>query len=161
MTSLFAFGESIQSFEANFIQTITDEEKKTLTYKGKMHSQRPDLVLWHYTEPINKKIYITKTKAIIVEPELEQAIIKRLQGEIDFFGILTSAEAVDDTHYQASYKEITFILTEENGVIKSLSYTDQLENDVLITFSDQKQNRPMKESLFIPKIPKDFDIIKN
>jgi len=161
MTSLFAFGESIQSFEADFVQTITDEEKKTLTYKGKMHSKRPDLVLWHYTEPINKKIYITKIKAIIVEPELEQAIIKRLQGEIDFFGILASAKAVDDTHYQATYKEIEFTLKEDHGVIESLSYTDQLENKVLITFTAQKQNRPLDESLFVPKIPKDFDIIKN
>lgn len=160
ISSLFAFGDSIQSFQANFIQKITDEENKVLTYKGTIHSKRPSYVLWHYTEPINKKIYINNKRAVIVEPELEQAIIKQLQGEIDFFGILASAEAVDMTHYKASYKGIDFILNEVNGVIESLSYTDQLENKVLITFSKQKQNRPLEDELFTPKVPKDFDIIQ-
>lgn len=160
ISSLFAFGDSIQSFQANFIQKITDEENKVLTYEGTIHSKRPNYVLWHYTEPINKKIYINNKRAVIVEPELEQAIIKQLQGEIDFFGILASAESVDMTHYKASYKGIDFILNEVNGVIESLSYTDQLENKVLIIFSQQKQNRPLEDELFTPKVPKDFDIIK-
>jgi len=161
ISSLFAFGESIQSFEADFVQTITDEQKKILTYKGTIHSKRPDLVLWHYKSPINKKIYLTKKRAVIVEPDLEQAIIKRLQGEIDFFGILASAQRVDSSHYKAEYKDIKFILREESGIITSLSYTDQLENKVLITFSAQKQNHPIEEYLFMPKVPKDFDIIKD
>ena len=161
ISCVFAFGENIQSFEAEFVQTIVDEEKKTLVYKGEMHSKRPDMVLWNYKDPINKKIYLTKTRAVIIEPELEQAIIKKLQGEIDFFGILASAEAVDGTHYKAYYRGIEFILQEENGIIQSLSYTDQLENKVLITFSAQKQNRPMEDSFFRPSIPVDFDVIRD
>lgn len=159
--SLFAFGENIESFQAKFVQTIVDEENKTLVYKGEMYSKRPDMVLWHYMEPINKKIYLTKKRAVVVEPELEQAIIKKLQGEIDFFGILTSAKAVGGTHYKATYKKIVFTLTEVNGVIESLSYTDELENKVRITFSDQRQNRPMEDTFFRPKIPKGFDIIQD
>jgi len=159
-SSLFAFGESIQSFQADFVQTITDEENKVLSYKGKIHSKRPNLVLWHYAEPINKKIYINKKRAVIIEPELEQAIIKQLKGEIDFFGILASAVSVDMTHFKANYKGIDFILQESNGVIESISYTDQLENKVLITFSSQKQNRPIEDLFFKPKVPKDFDIIR-
>lgn len=161
ISTLFAFGESMQSFEADFMQTITDEENKVLTYKGKIHSKRPDLVLWNYMDPINKKIYLSKVRAVIVEPDLEQAIVKKLQGEIDFFGILASAKAVDNTHFKARYKEIEFILQEEDGIIQSLSYTDKLENKVLITFSKQKQNRPLEETLFIPKIPEDYDIVRN
>ncbi len=160
LTSLFAFGDNLQSFQADFIQKITDEEKKVLTYTGTITSKRPNLVLWHYTDPVNKKIYVNEKRAVIVEPELEQAIIKRLQGEIDFFGILASAVYVDSTHYKASYKGIDFLLQEVNGVIESLSYTDQLENKVLITFSKQKQNRPLEDSVFIPKVPKHFDIIR-
>jgi len=160
ISSLFAFGDSIQSFQADFVQKITDEENKVLTYTGTIQSKRPNLVLWHYTDPINKKIYINDKQAVIVEPELEQAIIKQLQGEIDFFGILASAVLVDMTHYKASYKGIDFLLKEVNGVIESLSYTDQLENKVLITFSKQRQNRPLDDALFTPKVPKDFDIIQ-
>jgi len=158
--SLFAFGENIQSFEADFVQTITDEESKVLQYKGTMHSKRPALVLWNYTSPINKKIYINKKRAIIVEAELEQAIIKHLRGEIDFFEILAKAKMLDETHYIAYYKDLEFTLEEENGVIISLAYTDQLENKVIIAFTNQKQNRPIEDKFFIPKVPKDFDIIR-
>ncbi len=160
LSSLFAFGDTIQSFQADFIQKITDEENKVLTYKGTIHSKRPNFVLWHYTEPVNKKIYINKKRAVVVEPELEQAIIKQLQGEIDFFGILRSAIPVGMSHFKASYKGIDFILKEENGIIQSLSYIDQLENKVLITFSKQKQNRQLEDDIFTPKVPRDFDIIQ-
>lgn len=160
MSSLFAFGENIQNFEADFVQTITDEEEKTLVYKGTMYAKRPNSVLWRYNDPINKKIYISSKFAVIVEPELEQAIIKKLEGEIDFFGILASAQSTDKNHYKAVYKDITFILKETDGVIEALSYTDPLENKVQIRFSHQKQNRPMEQSLFTPKIPKEFDIIQ-
>ena len=159
-TLLLAFGENIQSFEADFSQKITDEENKVLTYTGSMRSKRPDMVLWSYREPINKKIYVTQWRAVIVEPELEQAMIKRLEGEIDFFGIIASAEAVDETHYKASYKGITFVLTQENGIILSLAYTDQLENKVIITFTNQKQNRPIEDNVFTPKVPVDYDVIR-
>lgn len=159
-SALLAFGESIQSFEADFTQKITDEENKVLSYTGSMRSKRPDMVLWSYEKPINKKIYVTKKRAVIVEPELEQAIIKKLEGEIDFFGILASAKAVDQMHYKATYKGITFVLTEDNGVITSLAYTDQLENKVVIEFSNQKQNRPIEDRVFRPKVPVDYDIIK-
>jgi len=159
-SSLFAFGENIQSFEADFTQTITDEENKVLKYTGTMHSKRPSLVLWDYIDPIKKKIYVNKKRAVIVEVELEQAIIKHLRGEIDFFEILAKAKPTDENHYIAYYKDLEFTVEEQNGVIISLSYTDQLENKVLITFTNQRQNRPIEEAFFIPKVPKEFDIIR-
>jgi len=161
--SLFAFGENIQSFEADFTQTITDETGKVLTYKGRLHTKRPSFVLWNYTEPerISKKLYLNGTKAVLVQPLLEQATISHINDGMNFFEILTSAKSVDNTHYSARYKDIDFILQEENGVIISLSYQDELENDILITFSKQRQNRVIKDSLFVPKIPQDYDIIRN
>ena len=160
ITSLFAFGESIQSFEAEFKQTITD---KVLSYEGKMYTKRPSFVLWNYTKPERaaKKLYLSETRAVLVQPMLEQATITRISNEMNFFEILTSAKPVDQTHYKARYKDIDFILLEENGIIISLSYQDELENDILITFSKQRQNRPIEDSLFTPKIPKEYDIIRN
>lgn len=159
-SSLFAFGEKIQSFEADFVQVITDEENKTLKYKGKIYSQRPNQVMWHYTDPINKKIFIQDRRAVIIEPELEQAIIKRLQGELDFFTILTSAKTTDNTYYKTNYKDIDFTLKVVENKIESLMYVDQLENKVQITFSNQKQNSPIRADTFSPYIPLDYDVIK-
>lgn len=159
-SALFAFAQDIQSFEADFTQVITDEENKTLTYKGKIYAKRPNRVMWHYTDPVNKKIFIVDKRAVIIEPELEQAIIKRLQSELDFFTILSSAETTDNVHYKTNYKNIDFTLTVVEDKIASLMYVDQLENKVHITFSKQKQNSHITESVFSPYIPLDYDVIK-
>ncbi len=163
INSLFAFGESIHSFEADFKQTITDDTGKVLSYEGKMYTKRPNFVLWNYTKPerVAKMLYINKTRAVLVQPMLEQATITQISNEMNFFDILSSAKPVDQTHYKAKYKEMDFILEEDNGVIISLSYKDELENDILIIFSDQRQNRPLEDDIFIPKVPKEYDIIRN
>jgi len=163
ITSLFAFGENIQSFEADFQQTITDDTGKVLRYEGRMYTKRPSFVLWNYTKPerIAKMLYINKTHAVLVQPMLEQATITRISNEMNFFDILSSAKPVDQTHYKARYKEMDFILQEDNGVITSLSYKDELENDILIIFSKQRQNRFIEDNIFIPKVPKEYDIIRN
>ncbi|PHR55447.1 MAG: hypothetical protein COA44_10350 [Arcobacter sp.] len=162
ISSLFSFGENLQSFEADFVQTITDETGKVLTYKGKMHTKRPNFVLWDYTYPPRaaKKLYLNEERAVLVQPMLEQATITKVRSGMNFFKILTSAKRVDDTHFRARYHNIDFILKEENGVILSLSYEDELENKILIVFTKQRQNRFIEDSLFIPKVPKDYDIIR-
>jgi len=162
-SSAFSFGESIQSFEADFVQTITDETGKELIYKGSIHTKRPSLVLWNYTEPSRaaKKLYVNDTRAVLVQPMLEQATISPIREGMNFFDILSSAKAIDQTHYRTRFKNIEFTLLQENGVIISLSYQDELENDILIVFSKQKQNRPIEDKLFSPKVPEDYDIIKN
>jgi len=162
ISSLFAFGENLQSFEAHFVQTITDETGKVLTYKGKMQTKRPNFVLWDYTYPQRaaKKLYMNEKRAVLVQPMLEQATISKVRSGMNFFKILTSAKRVNDTHYEASYRNIDFTLKEENGVIISLSYQDELENNILIVFSKQRQNRPIEDSVFVPKVPKDYDIIR-
>jgi len=161
--SAFAFGENIQTFEADFEQNITDETGKVLTYKGKMHTKRPSFVLWNYTYPERaaKKLYMNKVRAVLVQPLLEQATVSQLNNDMNFFEILSSAKKIDQNHYKARYKNIDFILKEENGVILSLAYQDELENHILITFSKQRQNRPIEDDLFTPKVPKDYDIIQN
>jgi len=162
ISSAFSFGENLQSFEADFVQTITDETGKVLTYKGKMYTKRPSFVLWDYTYPQRaaKKLYLNETRAVLVQPMLEQATITEIRGGMNFFKILSSAKAVDDTHYLATYHKINFILKQENGVIISLSYEDELENKILIIFSKQRQNRFIEDNLFRPKVPQDYDIIR-
>jgi len=162
ITSVFGFGESLQSFEAHFVQTITDEEGKVLTYKGQLHTKRPNFVLWDYTYPVRaaKKLYMNEERAVLVQPMLEQATISKVRSGMNFFKILSSAKLVDNAYYKATYNKIDFILKEENGVILSLSYQDELENKILIVFSKQRQNRFIEDSLFTPKVPIDYDIIR-
>jgi len=160
ISSLLAFGENLNSFEADFKQTIVDEENKKLVYTGHIYATKPSSVLWVYQTPVEKNIFIKKREAIIIEPELEQVIIKNLRSEIDFFSIISKAKKVDATHYQSVYKNIEFTLEHKDELIVSLKYSDQLENHVTIEFSSQKQNHKIKKSTFMPVVPKGFDVIE-
>jgi len=68
--SAFASINEVTSFDADFIQNITDEKNKVLTYKGHITASKPQNAFWKYTTPIEKNVYITSFEVIIVEPEL-------------------------------------------------------------------------------------------
>lgn len=91
--SLYANLELLDSFEADFTQSVTDEKGKKLTYKGTLKAQRPNMALWSYTSPIQKSVYIKEGLVSIVEPELEQVLVRKIQNDFDFFTILSSQKS--------------------------------------------------------------------
>jgi outer membrane lipoprotein carrier protein len=46
-------------------------------------------------------------------------------------------------------------------MVESISYKDEFENQIEIVFKNQIQNESIEKDLFVPKIPKDFDVIKD
>ncbi|MEN8146279.1 MAG: LolA-like outer membrane lipoprotein chaperone [Campylobacterota bacterium] len=161
LSPLFAVSEKTETMKADFIQTITDDKKSTITYKGSMLAKRPSMALWHYTEPIEKTVYITASRVTIVEPELEQAIIKRLDNNIDILAILASAKKDGKNSYTAYYNNKEYHIAMQGNMIRSISYSDDFDNVVKIVFSAQQINKSIKKSRFKADIPSDFDIIKD
>ncbi len=159
--TLFAVGEDTDTMQAAFIQTITDDKNSTITYTGTMAAKRPDMSMWHYREPIEKSVYITTQSVTIVEPELEQAIVKKLHNSIDVLAILASAKKKSNNRYIAYYKEKEYLVVLDNKKIKEISYTDAFDNIVKITFSGQQINQHIDNDYFMPDIPDDFDIIQD
>ena len=94
-TLLFASLDKIDSFKADFIQTVTDDKAKTLTYKGKVIASKPQNALWNYTDPVTKDIYINHHSITVVEPEIEQVIIRKIESSFDFFRMIQKAKKVD------------------------------------------------------------------
>lgn len=158
---LFASLQELTSFEADFSQSITDEKEKILTYHGRITALKPQNARWSYIKPIKKDVFINDFKVTIVEPEIEQVIIKRIESNFDFFKIISSAKKIDQNTYVAFYRETKFTIVKKNSLIESISYLDEFENSVKITFENQKQNHTIDESIFIPKYPMEFDIIKD
>ena len=158
---LFAISEQTVTMKADFIQTITDDKDSTITYKGTMLAKRPSMALWHYKEPIEKTVYITARSVTIVEPELEQAIVKRLDNSIDILAILASAKKDGKNSYTAYYSNKEYHITMQSDMIRSISYSDDFDNVVKIVFSAQQINKSIKDSRFIADIPADFDIIRD
>jgi outer membrane lipoprotein carrier protein len=158
---LFASLEQITSFEADFTQSITDEKEKVLIYHGSIIALKPQNAKWSYTKPVHKDVYINNFKVTIVEPEIEQVIVRRLESNFDFFKIISNAKKIDENVYVAYYRDSKFSIVKNGNLIESISYLDEFENKVKITFENQKQNHDIDKSLFIPKYPLEFDIIKD
>lgn len=158
---LLAISEKTDTMKADFVQTITDDKDSTITYSGNMLAKRPNMALWHYKEPIEKSVYITAESVTIVEPELEQAIVKRLGNSIDILAILASAKKDAKNSYSVLYDNKEYHVTMQDNMIKAISYTDAFDNLVKIVFSAQKINKSIDNSRFKADIPVDFDIIKD
>ena len=159
--SAFASINNITSFDADFIQKITDDKNKVLTYNGHVLASKPQNALWRYTSPIEKDVYITRFEVTIVEPEIEQVIIRKVSNNFDFFKMIVNAKKVKKDIYKANYNETMFTIFIKDGLIVSISYLDSFENIVKITFSNQKQNINIDKELYRAKFPLDYDIIRD
>jgi len=160
-TQIFASFNNINSFEADFAQSITDDKNKVLTYSGHIVASKPQNAMWSYTKPVKKDIYINRFNVTIVEPEIEQVIIRKIESNFDFFNMISNAKKIEENRYIANYKESQFMITTQNSLIKSISYIDEFDNRVKIVFENQKQNENIDIKLFSPKIPRDFDVIRD
>ena len=161
---LFSFSyanfDKLSSFEADFNQTITDEKGKSLSYSGHLIASKPQNAFWKYTRPVTKQIYIDSSKIIIIEPDLEQAIVKRINSNFNLFEIIKNAQKIDKNRFKARFEDSIFIIKTDKSFIKSLSYKDKFDNDVIIIFSKEKINKRYKKDIFMPQIPEDYDIIR-
>ena len=160
-TTLFSSIIEINSFEADFKQSITDDKNKVLTYKGHVSAIKPQTARWSYKTPVNKDVFINKYEVTIVEPEIEQVIIKRLESNFSFFNMIKNAKKIKKDTYEAFYKSSKFIITMKDDSIESISYIDEFENDVKIVFKNQLTNKDIDKNTFIPKFSLDFDVIRN
>ena len=82
----------MNSYEADFRQVVTNDKGNILEYSGHIKIMKPQYALWEYLQPSTKLIYINKNMATIIEPDLEQVIVKKLHNSIDFFKILKNAK---------------------------------------------------------------------
>lgn len=151
----------MDSFEADFNQVITDDKGKKLSYSGSIVASKPQYALWSYKNPIEKDVYITADRVTVIEPNIEQAIIRRIASDFDFFNMMQKAKKITDKKYIATLNSSKYTILLEDSMIKSISYLDEFENKVNISFSKQKKNHKVSQDIFIVKIPLEYDIIRD
>ncbi len=152
--------ENIDSFEANFEQSIINSSNQEIKYNGKVFIKDSSKILWKYETPIIKNVYIIKDFAIIDEPELEQAIFTSLNKEINILNLIKTAKQIKSNVYLTKMYDVEYTINIKNKKIDSIVYQDELENKVRIKFSDAIQNHNIADALFIFKAPKGYDIIR-
>ena len=161
VSQAFASLEQINSFEADFTQSITDEKDKVLIYSGHIIASKPQNAKWNYTKPVQKDVYINRFEVTIVEPEIEQVIIKRVESKFDFFNMIANAKKIKKDTYIANFQDSKFTIVQNGNLIKSISYIDEFENRVKIVFTNQKQNHTIDSKVFTPKFPLYYDVIRD
>lgn len=160
-TNLFASLDNINSFKADFTQSITDEKRKTITYYGDVLASKPQNAKWSYIKPVKKIVYMDSYEVTIVEPEIEQVLIRRLDANFDFFKMIANAKKISEGVFVAEHKNTKFTITKKGSLIESISYIDEFENRVKIVFKNQKQNEKIDLKFFTPSYPLSFDIVRD
>ncbi|NWF66012.1 MAG: outer-membrane lipoprotein carrier protein LolA [Campylobacterales bacterium] len=151
--------EYIESFEAKFIQKIVSNKNK-IEYIGEMMAKKPSFVKWVYNSPVVKTVCIDKKELLIIEYDLEQAIITKMDDAIDFLSILKSAKKADNNLFKANYEGVEYsIFLTEKSKIEKITYTDKNENQVEIKLTDSKINQKLDSEALKCSIPSEFDII--
>ena len=164
MVSTFSFAaddvKKLESFKANFSQTIKSSSKTAIEYKGQVFIKNSGKILWKYKTPIQKNVYINNNIAIVDEPELEQAVFTQLESEINIIKLLNNSEKIDDNSYKSSIEGIDYIIKVIDEKIESISFKDKLDNDVEILFTNVVQNQTIYDDIFKFSPPANYDIIR-
>lgn len=159
--TLFASPKDLNSFNSKFIQTIIDDNNKKIVYSGELWASKPQNALWAYQKPIQKSVYVNGSKATVIEPQIEQVTIRKLDDEIDFLQIIQKAKKVENDRYTATVKGQSYTVLFKNDLLSAITYTDSYDNKVSIQFTNPVQNKSIEASRFKPLIPESFDIIKD
>ncbi len=152
--------KDIKSYQAEFTQSIINNSGKEILYKGNIYINQPSNVLWSYNDPIEKDVYILSSKVVIIEPDLEQAIVSTMQEEINILDLLKNPIKISKNKYEATLYDNEYLLTIINNILVQINYIDEIENKVTIYFKNIKQNKIMSNDIFKYKIPLDYDVIK-
>jgi len=159
--SLFANSfTTIKDFRANFTQSIEASKNKNIVYKGEIFLKRPQNILWKYSNPIKKSVYIKSSSVLVVEPDLEQVLISTFNKKMNFIKIFDNAKRIKKNTYKAFVNKTIYIIKLKNSVPSEIKYTDKLDNKVKISFINVRKNIHIPSSTFVYKIPKDYDIIR-
>lgn len=150
---------NFNSLDAAFTQHITDDHNKTITYEGHLWAQKPQNALWHYRKPVEKMVYIVDNRVTVIEPDLEQVLIKTIGADLDIFSIWRKATEVKPDEYLATFQGRQYRVKLEGDLLASISYRDDFDNKVLIDFTDVNQTGPIAVSRFVPEVPEDYDVI--
>jgi len=152
--------DKIKTFQANFTQTVTNESNKTISYEGKVFIKNNNRVLWKYITPIEKNVFLLNDIVIIDEPELEQVIYTKLKEELNILKILKDSKKLSKNTYESFFYNRKYEIIVDNNKIKKVSYKDELDNSIVISFSNVVQNSNIPKDLFRFIPPSYYDIIK-
>lgn len=181
-TNLATLLNSIQTMQANFVQTVYDNRNKPILKSfGRMSMERPGKFRWEVTKPIPQLIIANEAKLWIYDPDLQQVTIRSLKksaGEAPAL-LLSHVNAAIEKDYaitqlkqnnaagqwfslkpkQADSMFQTIKMNFINGQIKEMDLIDHLGHATRIIFNHTQANIKLSPSLFTFKASAKTDVI--
>jgi len=152
--------KTITSYQASFSQSIINNSGKEIKYEGEIFVQNPSNIFWKYNNPIQKNVYIINSNVTIIEPELEQAIISKLDKEFNILKLLKEAKKISKNIYISNIYNNKYTLFIDDNKLQSIRYKDNIDNKITISFNNIKQNKKLPKNIFDFNIPLEYDIIR-
>ncbi len=157
--SAFVKAATIDTLSGNFIQTLLSPEADTVTYKGYLYIDSNERALWVYETPSEKKIFISNEFVTVVEPPLEQAIITKLDSTYKISSLLK--ETLENGETSITHSGVLYTVSFKDSKPTTISYADEMENQVTILLENVIINEQIDNNLFIPQIPSHYDTIRH
>ncbi|EAL3922201.1 LolA-like outer membrane lipoprotein chaperone [Campylobacter upsaliensis] len=155
---VFAYDLNYENYTSKFTQSVSSKNSQ-FDYKGHFVLEK-DRAFWSYESPSKKEIYINKNEIVIVEHDLEQVSFARLEKIPNLNAIFKQAKEITPNKLKANYENVDYFITLFNDEVKSIQYTDEFENKVLITLHKPQKNTKINSQIFKPKFPQNYDILR-
>lgn len=177
---LDAFIQDVETFQANFEQTLYGSDAQTLnTSRGSIKLKRPGRFIWLYTEPEEQLIMADGERLWMYDKDLEQVTVNTLGDRIagtplallmrsgpleDAFDIQELGESDGINWLELTPKmdssdfELIFIGMNEAG-LAAMELRDNFGQATQIVFSDFKTDIPLDDDLFVFVVPEGVDVI--
>jgi len=166
--------ESIKDMKGNFIQKSSIKDlKRTDTYKGKLFIKQPMKMKWSYDGTVNQEVFINGDEIIIYQKNEKQAFRGTFDTDtygrapialLSGFGKIQEEFSISGKNGMlllkpkkqvSGIKSIELELCREEFPIRSFTIYDSHENKIVITLENIKINTGLKDSIFVPSLPKD------
>ncbi len=148
-----------QNLSANFTQIVKNSNSQ-IKYSGNFIIDE-NRAFWKYEKPIEKFVYFDGKIFTQIEPNLEQAIVTKIQNAPNLTQIFAISKKISKDFYKAVYNETTYEIWTKNSLPIKIKYEDKLANLIEINLTKIQKNQNLKDEIFTPKIPSNYDVINN
>lgn len=174
------FVENVRTMSASFEQSLVDANDVVVeTSRGTVQIQRPGQFRWSYTEPYEQMLVADGLNLWSYDVDLEQVTVKP-QSEVlaNTPALLLGGarKVVDEFELVESFSDRGtqwlrlrpknqgngFELVElgfDDGVLRRMIFSDNLEQTTLIALLDVKLNDPLDDGLFVFSVPESADLV--
>ena len=180
MQQLNRFVEQVKTFQAQFQQTVLDQNGNVLEQaEGQFHLNRPGKFRWDYQEPYPQQIVADGNKIWFYDEDLEQVTVKSQQEALaetpasllsgDFVPAdkydIRPIESKDGLNWielkpkqdEANFQMIT--LAFDKGALKQMIMRDSFDQRTRLIFSQVKENPSIGQKTFQFTPPAGVDVV--